>query len=231
MTQRAERSRFPEKRNCQTSFDHLPVAKSDRSLSEARDIRIVGHQDQRRAGGPIQFKHHLDHFRARLGIEISGWFIGKKNLGPIDEGAGERDPLLFAARKLQRIVIAPISEAHALDHFKPELARLAVSPQLERHGHIFERGQRWNELEILKNEADRLIANSRPFIFIDLAEHNAIQPNEPGGRQIEPGGQPKQSGLPTSRWTQNGAGRAGFERKGDRAQDRQRAGCRRVAFR
>jgi hypothetical protein len=53
----------------------------------------VGHEDKRGPGVPFQFEHDRDHPLARLGAEVASRFVGEEDLGPVDEGAGERDAL------------------------------------------------------------------------------------------------------------------------------------------
>ena len=72
---------------------------------------IVRHQHQRGAGVAIQPEEHLDDRPAGLRIEIAGGLVGEENLRPVDEGPGERDALLLAAGKLERVMLEPVAQA------------------------------------------------------------------------------------------------------------------------
>src|SRR5436190_2981948 len=91
---------------------HLPVPEPDRAFGQSRDVGIVRHQNERSPRAPVQFQHHLNHGRAGFGIEISGRLVREKDLGTVDESAGKRDPLLFAAGKLAGKMVDSFGEAH-----------------------------------------------------------------------------------------------------------------------
>ena len=92
-------------------MNHFAIAQPDRAFCELRDVGIVRDENERRSGIAIEFQHHLDHGAARFRVEISRRLIGEKNLGAIDEGASERNALLFAAGKLSRIMIDTFRQA------------------------------------------------------------------------------------------------------------------------
>ena len=96
-------------------------------------------KDKRSSGVPIQVEHDFDHLLACLRIEISRRLVGKQNLRPIDEGAGERDPLLFAAGELGGIMLGPIAQADTPQKIEPMNAGAAITPQFHRDGHVLKR--------------------------------------------------------------------------------------------
>ena len=59
----------------------------------------MGHHHHGHAIGG-QSLHHLQHFPHHLRIEGAGWFIKQQDAGLHAEGAGDRHPLLLAAREL-----------------------------------------------------------------------------------------------------------------------------------
>ena len=63
-----------------------------------------------------------------FGIEIAGRFVGEKNVRAIDEGASQRDALLFATAQLRRIMIQPIAQADT----REQLLRVMSSRHVRR---------------------------------------------------------------------------------------------------
>jgi hypothetical protein len=61
---------------------------------------IVGDQDQGSAQLVIQLGHQLDHLGAGCGVEVPGRLVGKEQTGPVAEGPGKGDPLLFSPGEL-----------------------------------------------------------------------------------------------------------------------------------
>ena len=69
-------------------------------------------------GGPgfaVQGEEDILDDSARVGIKVAGGFVGEKNGGPVDEGAGKGDALLFTAAELDRKMIQPVAEADFLE--------------------------------------------------------------------------------------------------------------------
>ncbi len=104
-------------------LDRFPVAQTDRPLRQTRHIGIMRDQHKRSPRAAIQLEHDLDDPCARLRVEVPRRLVGEKNLRPVDESTGERDPLLFAAGKLRRIMIDPLRESDALEQIQAEIAR------------------------------------------------------------------------------------------------------------
>jgi hypothetical protein len=43
----------------------------------------------------IELEHQLDDAPARRAVEVAGGLVGEENAGPVGEGAGQGDALLF----------------------------------------------------------------------------------------------------------------------------------------
>ena len=67
-------------------------------------------EDQRGLRTGVQFEKHFDDLMARLGIQIPGRLVRKKNLRIIDESARQRGALLLASRELRREMPEPLSD-------------------------------------------------------------------------------------------------------------------------
>lgn len=78
------------------------------------ELVIVSDQYQRGAVLAVEIEQEINDSLAGAGIQVSSGFVGKKDVWGGDEGAGNRDPLLFAARQLVRIVIEAGTKADTL---------------------------------------------------------------------------------------------------------------------
>ncbi len=113
------------------------------------------HHDQRRAFAPVEFEKKFEHLLAGLAVEITGRLVGEQNRRLGDEGARESHALLFAAGELNRVVIEAIGQADACKEFARALRRFRTrAGQFGGQQDILFRGQRRDQLEGLKNEAD-----------------------------------------------------------------------------
>ncbi len=68
-----------------------------------------------------------------------------------------------------------IGQSDPPQKFKSKLSRRSIPAQFHRHGDVLQRGQRGDELKILKNKTDMLIADASPLIFADLVERDSVQ--------------------------------------------------------
>ena len=102
--------------------------------------------------------------------------------------------------------------------------------QFERDEHVFDRGERRDKLEILKDETDEAVTQCGTGILIEVFERMAIKPHAARGGIVEPGAEAKQRGFAAARRADDRAGVSGKERKIDVAQDRQLAPVARKNF-
>jgi hypothetical protein len=80
------------------------------SLGLTRQIRIMSYQNERDVILLVKLPHQFKDVFAVLRIQVSGWFIGEQYLRRVCKRAGDRDPLLFSAGKLGRIMVSSICE-------------------------------------------------------------------------------------------------------------------------
>ena len=156
-------------------LNRFAVAKANGALRKRCHIGIVCDENKRGPSAAIQFKHDLNDRAARLGIQIPGWLIGEKNLGPVDKCAGEGNALLFPARKLRWIVIDALGKADTPEQIQSECARAAIAAKFHRYYGVLQRGQGWDELEVLKYKPHLLVANTGALILSRLAQCDPIQ--------------------------------------------------------
>ena len=85
------------------------------------------HDDERFLALPGQTEEQIHDRVAGFGIEIAGRFVGKNDVRIIRQGAGDRDPLLFAAGKFRREMIQAVAEADRRETFGASFPR-CVTP-------------------------------------------------------------------------------------------------------
>jgi hypothetical protein len=71
----------------------------------------MSHHDQDRFGFAMNVEQHISHDISRVLIEVTGWFIAKKQLRFHDERASQGDTLFFTAGELRGPVIEAFSQA------------------------------------------------------------------------------------------------------------------------
>ena len=87
---------------------------------------------------------------SRLPVGSSASRIG----GSFGERARDGDALLFAARELRRIVMATAGQADFGEQRLRPSRRVGRAGDLHRDEHVLERGERWQQMEELKDEPD-----------------------------------------------------------------------------
>ena len=91
--------------------------------------RVVGDHDDRLAGLLHAGAQQAEHLRAGARVEVAGGLVGEDDVGPGQQGAGDRDPLLLAAGQLVRAVAEPLAQAEAGDDgVQPGRGRAAARP-------------------------------------------------------------------------------------------------------
>ena len=83
------------------AFDDPPCFQANDAVGALGQFRVMGDEHERGAGLCIESEQIVDHQASGFDVEITGRFIGKQDFGAVDKRAGERNALLFAARKLQ----------------------------------------------------------------------------------------------------------------------------------
>src|SRR5690606_39933600 len=88
-------------------------------------------------------------------------FVTQQNLGPLGDGPGDGNPLLFAAGQLCREMIGPVSEPHQLEG----CIRLhGVTGDLGVRDHVFACCQAWDQVVELEYETDVVTAVAGEFL-------------------------------------------------------------------
>ncbi|MNT74479.1 hypothetical protein D3C72_2133010 [compost metagenome] len=80
-----------------------------------------------------------------------------------------------------------LPKAHARQHVRSRLARVAAVGQLQRQHHVFQRGEVAHELKALEHKTHLLSAQCSAGIFVDGKEVMAIQPHGATRGGVQPG--------------------------------------------
>ena len=111
--------------------------------------------------------------------------------------AGDGDALLLTAGKLRRQVLGAVGETHALERRGDALCplRRPYAAVDERKFHIFLCGELGDQIEVLENEADLLIADAGELLFAVVLDGDAVEPVGPGVRYVQTADDVHQRGL------------------------------------
>src|SRR5215203_2534438 len=93
------------------------VPHPDNSGADGRGLRVVRDHDDRLPVFFVQFAEHVEHYLRILGIEVSRWLVGENDCGTVYDRTCESDALLFAAGKLERLVMHLVFEPKKPQHF------------------------------------------------------------------------------------------------------------------
>src|SRR5712692_9908613 len=130
----------------------VAVSQFDAAVRLARDLWVVRHH-QDRVAGVVQFAENLDDDSFVSFVEIARGLVGKNDLRLVDQRAGNRHALLFAARELCGEMRQAVAKAHALQRFSG-LLFVRYTMEILREHHVFQRREIRNEMKLLEDEAD-----------------------------------------------------------------------------
>src|SRR5690606_7020181 len=126
---------------------------------------IVGHQDQSGAQGLANINNTFLNLFPGLRVQVTGGFVGKKDLRFIGKGPGNRHSLLLSSRQLGRIMCRPVRQAYFAQQFHGFLPGTLSFFQLQRNHHIFQGGQRREKLKVLEYKAHVLVSDRRALVL------------------------------------------------------------------
>ena len=110
--------------------DHAAAPELDDSPGSPGQALVVGYQDQRGPGIPIQFKEKVLDLRSCFRVEIAGRLVREEETRPIHESPRKRDALLFSTRQLCRVVMGTICQSDVPEEFAGVVRGTTVTAQL-----------------------------------------------------------------------------------------------------
>ena len=174
---------------------------------------VMRHVQERRAELAMELRDLGAHVHAQLGVEVAERLVHQEDTRPPHHGAGERHPLLLAARELRRLARQQALDLqHRRDRLHLGRDRLAHGARRQaeqaphrrklahakRHGDIF--GHRQVRIERVGLEHHRDVARVRR----QALHRRAIDRDAAGALGLEPGDDAQQCGFPAARGAQDG---------------------------
>ena len=100
------------------------------------------HEQHRDAKPPLQGAQLHAHALAQLGVEIAERLVEQEQLGLVDDGARQCDPLLLPATQLGRPAAAQAAQPNQVEHARHPVAQrgAAHAAQLQRKSDVVEDG-------------------------------------------------------------------------------------------
>ncbi len=156
--------------------DDLTVAKHDDASGESRDFDFVSDGDDRDSSG-VEFGENPHHFLGGVGVECAGGFVGEDEGGAVDDRAGDGDALLLAAGELVGFIVEPVAEADAIEGGGGAIASfVGRDVAVDRRQHdVFEGAERGEQVELLEDEAEFLVADFGEVGFGNLRHVDAVK--------------------------------------------------------
>jgi hypothetical protein len=174
------------------------VAHLNDHVGESSGVRTVRRHHRRGvlfAGKTLkQSENHV----AGCGIEIAGWLIGKQYVWRMNEGAGNAYALHLSSGKLMREAVSQIGEFHPRQPLFRDGAGVRLSSQQEGQFHIFENGERVQQLKRLEDKTDFIAPQTRELSVFEGRRRNSVNQNLAGTREVHRTGEIEKSGFSTS---------------------------------
>ena len=147
-------------------------------------------------------RQELEDLPADQRVEVARRLVGDDDPRVMDERAGDRRPLLLAARQLVgvllRLLRQPDEREHAVDG-RPDLASRGAG-HLEREGDVLAHGLARQELEVLEDDAD-LAADDRHLPARQARQVVAVEHDRAHRRELVADEQLHERGLAGARGT------------------------------
>ena len=136
----------------------------------------MGDEDHRVALA-VDVLQHSQYLPAGAGVQGAGGLVGQNDRRTAHQGPGDGYPLLLAAGELHGLVPPLISQAHLFQ------GRLGPLPALslgnagvhQRDLHVLRQIQFGQQIILLENEAQKLVADLGQLVFVHLAHILAVQ--------------------------------------------------------
>src|SRR5882724_1603590 len=189
------------------SLLHLAaVEQADDSVGAVGQARVVGDHDHGRLVLAVQLFENAHDLVAHLAVEVAGGLVGQEDLRAADDGAGDRHPLLLAARELGGEVMGARGKPHPVEGGErplPALLRRKTAVQ-QRDLDVVDDGEIADQVELLENETHPFIADAGELpvaVPVAAADPLAVELDLALARLVEQTDQVEERALAASRGT------------------------------
>jgi len=156
---------------------NAPVFEADDSVGPLHGVLVVCRQNQGRLALRQQRMEELEHLCSGAAVQRAGWLVGQDERRLLDEGPGDGDALLLAAREGVRIGGLLVQESDLVKELTRSLANIlgAIRPrgagaEAGREANVVEDIECRNQIEELKHEADLFPTEARRLPVVHRGE-------------------------------------------------------------
>ncbi len=97
---------------------------------------------------------------ARVGVEVPRGLVREQHRRLVDQRSGDGDALFLSAGELGRVVLEPVAEPEPIEQVGGTVA-VVSGVERGRQRHVLDGGQRRQQVEVLEDEPDGLLACRR----------------------------------------------------------------------
>ena len=146
---------------------------------------------------PPQLLQQGDDLVPGVLVEVAGGLVGQQHLGLLDQGAGDRHPLLLAAGHLGRQVAQPVAEPDRLQRGRGPGPALAPAHSQRNQGDldVLLRAEGRDEVEGLEDEPHRRGPDFGDLALPEGGQVLAVEVHDARGRPVQAAEDLQQRGL------------------------------------
>ena len=149
----------------------------------------------------------------RRGVEIARWLVRQNDVRACEHGAGERNPLTFAAAELRRMPLFQPRKSEARNERRKAGGIRAAVVEANRKRDVLGNRERVNEIETLEYDTDVAAAEARRFAVAHFRDFGASDAYGAGIRGDESRKDVEKSRFPGPGRPHHGFKRAAWKRE------------------
>jgi len=136
-------------------LDHAALIQEDNAVRAVENLIVMG-RNQARHADAVERPQRVQHLVRADAIEVGGRLVGQDDLRPVDDGARDRDTLLFAAGQAHRLRRRFVEHTDLVERGAGALFRLAVGGAADdlRQHHIGQDAAVEQQALLLENQAE-----------------------------------------------------------------------------
>lgn len=175
------------------------TAQPQHGVGAGGEHRIVSGQHERHIAGAADLQQQIHDVLSVSRVQVTRRLVGQQDRRIVGQCARQRDALLLATRQLRRVVVPTVLEPDFIEQAPRSTGRVCLSRDLHRHHHVFERGQRRNQVKELKHESDHRASKPGQIVLAQARDVPVTDRDTAGCRRVESGNQSEQRRLAAAR--------------------------------